>query len=108
MDIIPLASYLLDELAGIICFHARKLFGGYELPREVCIEVAARSRCNPRRAVRSLENDLLSEFYSKLPAAQRRQENSECAAAALMMRGVRRIRLPCRLLRFTAWNFVMR
>ena len=84
MDIIPLAAYSLAELAGIICFHARKLFGGYELPREVCIEVAARSRCNPRRAVRSLENDLLAEFYNKLPAAQRRQKNAERAAAALM------------------------
>ena len=84
MDIIPLAAYSLDELAGIICFHARKLFGGYELPREVCIEVAARSRCNPRRAVRSLENDLLAEFYNKLPAAQRSKKNAERAAAALM------------------------
>lgn len=84
MDIIPLAAYSLDELAGIICFHARKLFGGYELPREVCIEIAARSRCNPRRAVRSLENDFLAEFYNKLPAAQRRQKHAERAAAELM------------------------
>lgn len=84
MDIIPLAMYSLEELAGIICFHARKLFGGFELPREVCIEVAARSRCNPRRAVRSLENDLLAEFYNKLPATQRRQKNAERAAAELM------------------------
>lgn len=84
MDIIPLAAYSLAELAGIICFHAHKLFGGFELPREVCIEVAARSRCNPRRAVRSLENDLLAEFYNKLPAAQRRQTNAERAAAHLM------------------------
>jgi Holliday junction resolvasome RuvABC ATP-dependent DNA helicase subunit len=84
MDIIPLAAYSLDELAGIICFHARKLFGGFELPREVCIEVAARSRCNPRRAVRSLENDLLAEFYNKLPTSQRPQKNAVSVAAALM------------------------
>lgn len=84
MDIIPLAAYSLDELAGIICFHARNLFGGYELPREACIEVSARSRCNPRRAVRSLENDLLAEFYNRLPAEQRSQKNAERVAAALM------------------------
>jgi Holliday junction resolvasome RuvABC ATP-dependent DNA helicase subunit len=84
MDIIPLAAYSLDELAGIIYFHAKKLFGGYELPRDVCIEVAARSRCNPRRAVRSLENDLLAEFYNRLSAARRRQKNAERAAASLM------------------------
>jgi len=84
MDIIPLAAYTLEELAGIICFHAKKLFGGYELSREVCIEVAARSRCNPRRAVRSLENDLLAEFYNKLPPAERQQKNATRLAAELM------------------------
>jgi Holliday junction resolvasome RuvABC ATP-dependent DNA helicase subunit len=84
MDIIPLAAYTLEELAGIICFHAKKLFGGYELPREVCIEVAARSRCNPRRAVRSLENDLLAEFYNQLPSGERRQKNATLLAAELM------------------------
>ena len=84
MDIIPLAAYSLDELAGIIWHHGRKLFGGFELPREVCLEVAARSRCNPRRAVRGLENDLLAEFYNKLPPAERTAKNAEPAAAALM------------------------
>ena len=84
MDIIPLADYSLAELAGIIYSHAFKLFSGFNLPREVCIEVAARCRCNPRRAVRSLENDLLAEFYSKLPAKERPKKNPEHAAAALM------------------------
>lgn len=84
MDTIPLAAYSIDELAGIIYHHGKKLFGGYELPREICLEVAARSRCNPRRAVRSLENDLLAEFYSKLPASKRKGENVERAAATLM------------------------
>ncbi len=68
MDLIPLADYSLTELAGIIWLHGRKLFGGFELAREICVEVAARNRCNPRRAVRSLENDLLAQFYSQLPA----------------------------------------
>jgi len=86
MDIIPLAAYSLEQLAGIIWHHARKLFGGYEMPYDVCIEVAARSRCNPRRAVRSLENDLLAEFYNKLPANQRSRKNAERAAAQLMTR----------------------
>jgi len=86
MDLIPLAAYSLNELAGIIWFHGRKLFGEVELPRDVCVEVAARSRCNPRRAVRSLENDLLAEFHSQLPAAQRRAKNAARAAAELMTR----------------------
>ena len=84
MDIIPLSDYSLAELAGIIYSHALNLFGGFKLPREVCIEVAARCRCNPRRAVRSLENDLLSEFYSKLPRKDRPKKNPEHAAAVLM------------------------
>lgn len=86
MDIIALAAYSLDELAGIIFSHARKEFGGYELPREVCIEVAARNRCNPRRAVRSLVNDLLTEFFSRLPSNQRKlkKADAERAAAGLM------------------------
>ena len=34
--------------------------------------------------MRSLENDLLSEFYNQLPAGRRRQKNAERAAAELM------------------------
>lgn len=86
MDLIPLADYSLTELAGIIWLHGRKLFGGFELAREICVEVAARNRCNPRRAVRSLENDLLAEFYSHLPAARRERKNAERFAAELMTR----------------------
>jgi Holliday junction DNA helicase RuvB len=86
MDLIPLADYSLDELAGIIWLHGGKLFGGFQLAHEVCVEVAARNRCNPRRAVRSLENDLLAEFYSHLPANQRKHKNAERSAAELMTR----------------------
>ena len=50
----------------------------------MCLEVAARSRGNPRRAVRSLENDLLAEFYSQLTTHQRKEKNPEGRAAALM------------------------
>lgn len=84
MDPIQLAPYSLEELAGIIWLHARKLFGGFELSREICLEVAARNRCNPRRAVRSLENDLLADFYSRLASPRRREKNAERAAAELM------------------------
>jgi Holliday junction resolvasome RuvABC ATP-dependent DNA helicase subunit len=84
MDIIPLAAYSLQELAGIIWHHGKRLFDGFELPREVCLEVAARNRCNPRRAVRSLENDLLAEFYNRLPAQKHKKRSQERAAAALM------------------------
>jgi Holliday junction resolvasome RuvABC ATP-dependent DNA helicase subunit len=84
MDIIPLSAYSLEELAGIIWHHGKRLFKGFELPREVCIEVAARNRCNPRRAVRSLENDLLAEFYSHLSVQEHEQRDAEQAAAKLM------------------------
>jgi Holliday junction resolvasome RuvABC ATP-dependent DNA helicase subunit len=43
------------------------VFGGYELSRDVCEEIAVRSRCNPRKAVRSLENDMLAHLLSLVP-----------------------------------------
>jgi Holliday junction resolvasome RuvABC ATP-dependent DNA helicase subunit len=60
-----LRSYTLDEMAGIIWLHGRENLNGHELPREVCLEVAARLRCNPRRAVRCLTERLLPYFHSE-------------------------------------------
>jgi Holliday junction resolvasome RuvABC ATP-dependent DNA helicase subunit len=60
-----LRSYTLDEMAGIIWLHGKENLNKHELPREVCIEVAARMRCNPRRAVRCLTERLLPFFHSE-------------------------------------------
>jgi Holliday junction resolvasome RuvABC ATP-dependent DNA helicase subunit len=84
MDVISLPNYTLNELAGIVWFQGKKLFGGADLAKDVCVEVAARNRCNPRRAVRSLENDLLSFFYSQLPANRREKKTAVREVASLM------------------------
>ena len=60
-----LRPYTLYELAGIVWWHGRECLDGYELPHEVCYEIAARMRCNPRRAVRSLREALRPYFYCK-------------------------------------------
>lgn len=62
-----LRSYTLDEMAGIIWLHGKEKenLNGHELPREVCVEISARMRCNPRRAVRCLSARLLPYFHSQ-------------------------------------------
>ncbi|MDQ3009153.1 MAG: AAA family ATPase [Acidobacteriota bacterium] len=62
-----LRSYTLEEMAGIIWLHGKKKenLNDHELPREVCLEIAARMRCNPRRAVRCLTERLLPYFHSQ-------------------------------------------
>lgn len=60
-----LRSYTLEEMAGIIWLHGKENLNGHELPREVCLEIAARMRCNPRRAVRCLTERLLPYFHSQ-------------------------------------------
>ncbi len=67
MDVIQLVPYSITELAGILYVHGKRVFGGYELSRDVCEEIAVRSRCNPRKAVRSLENDMLAHLLSLVP-----------------------------------------
>ncbi len=61
-----LPPYTLEELAGIVWHHGKECLDGYELPKEVCLEVAARMRCNPRRAVRSVKEALRPHFLRKL------------------------------------------
>lgn len=59
-----LRPYTLHELAGIVWFHGKENLGGRELAREVCYEIAARMRCQPRRAVRALTQMLIPHFHS--------------------------------------------
>jgi Holliday junction resolvasome RuvABC ATP-dependent DNA helicase subunit len=63
-----LRPYTLDEMAGILWLHGQQNLDGFELPREVCIEVAARMRCNPRRAVRALTQSLIPHFHERTHA----------------------------------------
>jgi len=85
MDIIQLNPYSIAELAGILCIHGKRVFGGYELSRDVCEEVAARNRCNPRKSVRSLENDMLSHLFALVPEGLSR-EDALMEAGRLMTR----------------------
>ncbi len=67
MDVIQLTPYSILDLAGILHVHGKRVFGGFELSRDVCEEIAVRARCNPRKAVRNLENDMLAHLLSMVP-----------------------------------------
>lgn len=59
-----LHPYTLHELAGIVWSHGKQKLNGYNLPQDVCYEIAARMKCQPRRAVRALSESLIPHFYS--------------------------------------------
>jgi len=63
-DRVLLRNYTLDELAGILWLHGERELDGYSLPREICLEVAARTRALPRVAVRMLTNQLVPHFHA--------------------------------------------
>jgi Holliday junction resolvasome RuvABC ATP-dependent DNA helicase subunit len=65
-DRVLLRNYTLDELAGILWLHGRRELDGFALPREVCLEIAARTRAQPRVAVRMLTNQLIPHFYASV------------------------------------------
>ncbi len=58
-----LRPYNLHELAGIVWLHGKDCLDGAELTKEACYEIAARVRCNPRRAVRELGEVLRPHFF---------------------------------------------
>ncbi|MEN3369532.1 MAG: segregation ATPase FtsK/SpoIIIE, family [Verrucomicrobiota bacterium] len=58
-----LRNYTLDEMAGILWKHGLDVLDSFELPREVCLEIAARVRCRPREAVRMLTEHLIQHFH---------------------------------------------
>jgi len=57
-----LRNYTLEELAGILWLHGHRELDGYSLPREVCIEIAARTRALPRVAVKTLTDQIVPHF----------------------------------------------
>ena len=58
-----LQSYSLTEMAGIVWLHARDHLDGAELPRDACVEIAARMQCSPRPSVNILD-PLTAHFYT--------------------------------------------
>ncbi|MFA5963739.1 MAG: AAA family ATPase [Sphingomonas sp.] len=58
-----LRAYTLEETAGIVWLRGRGMLDGADLPREACIEIAARMQCGPRPSVQIL-NPLIAYFYS--------------------------------------------
>jgi Holliday junction resolvasome RuvABC ATP-dependent DNA helicase subunit len=64
-DRIHLRNYTLEELAGIVFVHATRQLEGYSLTKEACMEIAARTRAQPRVAVRMIDQ-LIPHFYAEV------------------------------------------
>ena len=47
-DRVLLRNYTLDELSGILWLHGKKELEEYSLPYDVCFEISARTRAQPR------------------------------------------------------------
>lgn len=61
-----LRPYTLEEIAGIVWTHAHRALDGWDLPFNVCEEIGARMRANPRRAVRIIEQALIPHAFVRL------------------------------------------
>jgi len=64
--VIALKPYTLHELAGIIWLHGKMELDGAELSKDACYEIAARCRCNPRKAIRELKQIVIPHFYAQI------------------------------------------
>ena len=58
-----LRAYTLEETAGIVWLRGRGMLASADLPRDACIEIAARMQCGPRQSVKILD-PLVAHFYS--------------------------------------------
>jgi Holliday junction resolvasome RuvABC ATP-dependent DNA helicase subunit len=74
--LIELRPYTLEELASIVCVHGQNYLDGYVLSREVCLEIAARSRCSPREAVRCLRHEIRQDFFARLPENKKKDRKA--------------------------------
>ena len=63
-----LRPYTLRELAGIVWLRGSSELDGVSLPESACIEIAARMRCNPRKAVRALVHQIIPHFFARMRA----------------------------------------
>lgn len=76
-ETIFLKPYTIDEVAGIVCVRGQRDLEGATLSLDVCEEIAARVRANPRRAVRALSQTLVPHAFMTL---QRRGIKAPTAA----------------------------
>jgi Holliday junction resolvasome RuvABC ATP-dependent DNA helicase subunit len=74
--LIELRPYTLEELASIVCVHGQSYLNGYVLSRDICLEIAARSRCSPREAVRCLRHEIRQDFFARLPEKMKKDPRS--------------------------------
>jgi Holliday junction resolvasome RuvABC ATP-dependent DNA helicase subunit len=81
-----LRAYTLEETAGIVWLRGRGMLGGADLPRDACIEIAARMQCGPRPSVQIL-NPLIAHFYSLAEVEDGGEVPSRQAVAARMNAG---------------------
>lgn len=58
-----LRAYTLEETAGIVWLRGRGMLASADLPRDACLEIAARMQCGPRQSIQIL-NPLVAHFYS--------------------------------------------
>jgi len=64
---ITLPPYKLEELAGIVASKASAFAAQFTLGRDACLQIAARNRCSPRRAVRALEYQIVPHLMMRRP-----------------------------------------
>lgn len=85
--LIELRPYSLEELASIVCVHGQNHLDGYVLPREVCLEIAARSRCSPREAVRCLRHEIRQDFFARLP--EKKKKDRKALGESITLEGIK-------------------
>ena len=60
---------------------------GCVLPRDVCLEIAARSRCSPREAVRCLRHEVRQDFFARLP--EKKKKSPTALGESITLEGVK-------------------
>jgi Holliday junction resolvasome RuvABC ATP-dependent DNA helicase subunit len=85
--LIELRPYTLEELASIVCVHGQGYLNGFILSREICLEIAARCRCSPREAVRSLRHEIRQDFFARLP--EKKKKDPKALGESITLAGVK-------------------
>ena len=84
--LIELRPYTLEELASIVCVHGQNYLDSYVLPRDVCLEIAARCRCSPREAVRCLRHEIRQDFFARLP--EKKKKDRKALGESITLAGI--------------------
>lgn len=85
--LIELRPYTLEELASIVCVHGQGYLNGFVLARDICLEIAARSRCSPREAVRCLRHEIRQDFFARLP--EKKKKHPKALGESITLAGVK-------------------